>query len=92
MQKGKRYMNTVQQPQKRQGRPLGSKNTPKPVLALPEGLITKDEVARRLRKSPRTVEVWQRRGWIPVIKAGHSRLYKWEDVEERLKAISGPEN
>jgi len=50
-----------------------------------EGYITKQEVARRLKKTVRTVENWQRRGYIPFIKAGRSVLFDWPDVEAHLQ-------
>ena len=50
-----------------------------------EGYITKQEVARRLKKTVRTVENWQRRGYIPFIKAGRSVLFDWPDVVTHLK-------
>ena len=53
--------------------------------ALPEGYITKEEVARRLKKTVRTVENWQRRGYIPFIKAGRSVLFNWVDVQGHLQ-------
>ena len=51
----------------------------------PEDFITKDEVAKRLKKSERTIENWQRRGYIPFTKAGHAVLYKWSEVEAHLQ-------
>ena len=50
-----------------------------------EGYITKEEVARRLKKTVRTVENWQRRGYIPFIKAGRSVLFNWADVQAHLQ-------
>jgi excisionase family DNA binding protein len=50
----------------------------------PEGYITKVEVAKRLKKTVRTVENWQRRGILPFIKAGRSVLFKWSDCEMHL--------
>ena len=47
----------------------------------PEGFITKDEVARRLKKTVRTVENWQAKGILPFYKCGQSVLFKWEEVE-----------
>ena len=47
----------------------------------PEGYITKEEVAKRLKKTVRTVENWQRKGILPFVKAGHSVLFKWAEVE-----------
>ena len=51
----------------------------------PEGYITKEEVAKRLKKTVRTVENWQRRGILPFVKAGRSVLFKWADVEAHLQ-------
>jgi excisionase family DNA binding protein len=51
----------------------------------PEGYITKEEVAKRLKKTVRTVENWQRRGILPFIKAGRSVLFKWSDCEAHLQ-------
>jgi excisionase family DNA binding protein len=52
----------------------------------PEGYITKEEVAKRLKKTVRTVENWQARGIIPFVKAGRSVLFKWTDVESHLQS------
>jgi excisionase family DNA binding protein len=75
-----------------QNRALGM-NTPGGMPAFPagraEGFITKEEVAARLKKTPRTVENWQRRGYIPFVKAGRSVLYKWSDVEAHLREKFG---
>ena len=49
-----------------------------------EVYITKEEVAKRLMKTARTVERWQRRGYIPFVKVGQAVLYKWADIEARL--------
>jgi hypothetical protein len=54
-----------------------------------EGFITKDEVARRLKKTTRTIEIWQRKGLIPYVKAGKSVLYSWPDVAEHLQSKFG---
>ena len=51
----------------------------------PEGYITKCEVARRLKKTERTIEHWQRKGILPFVKAGRSVLFKWSDVEAHLQ-------
>lgn len=50
----------------------------------PEGFIDKAEVARRLGKTPRTVEAWTKKGYLPVCKVGRSCLYRWRDIEARL--------
>jgi len=49
-----------------------------------EVYITKEEVAKRLMKTARTVERWQRLGYIPFVKVGQAVLYKWPDIEARL--------
>lgn len=54
--------------------------------AIPEGYLTKAEVAKRLKKTVRTVENWQRRGIVPFVKCGRSVLFKWSDVETHLQA------
>jgi len=51
-----------------------------------EGYITKDEVARRMKKTTRTVEKWQKRGIIPFVKCGHAVLFDWADVQRHLEA------
>ncbi len=59
---------------------------PASTAAPPEEYITKEEVARRLKKTARTIENWQRQGYIPFVKTGHSVIYKWSDVEAHLQA------
>jgi excisionase family DNA binding protein len=51
-----------------------------------EGYITKAEVAKRVKKTLRTVENWQRDGILPFIKVGRSVLFKWSDVEQHLQS------
>ena len=46
-----------------------------PLPGSDEGFITKAEVACRLKKAVRTIEDWQRRGYIPFIKTGRSVLF-----------------
>ncbi len=50
-----------------------------------EGFITKDEVARLLRRSERTIEKWQRRGVIPFYRVGRSVFFKWSEIEARME-------
>jgi excisionase family DNA binding protein len=50
-----------------------------------EGFISKRELARRLNKSLRTIQYWQRSGIIPYIKCGRSALFKWTDIEAHLQ-------
>ena len=52
---------------------------------LAEEFIDKIEVARRLKKTPRTIELWTRCGIIPAIKIRRSVLYLWSDVKSALR-------
>jgi len=54
-----------------------------------EGFITRAELARRLRKSERTIQEWTRRGFLPCVKAGRSVLYYWLDVKRHLRERHG---
>jgi len=49
-------------------------------------ILDKRETARRLRKSPRTVDAWMRRGRLPYIKVGRSVLFRWGAVLEKLES------
>ena len=50
------------------------------------GLLTKPEVAIKLRRSRRTVDLWMRQKKIPYFKVGRTVLFRWPDVLEKLKA------
>jgi excisionase family DNA binding protein len=50
-------------------------------------LITKDELARRLWKSKRTIELWVTKGILPSIKIQRSVLFPWGDVQDALRAF-----
>jgi excisionase family DNA binding protein len=52
---------------------------------VPEGYITIEEVAQRLKKTPRTVRNWQKRRVIPFIKIGRSVLFRWREIEAHLE-------
>jgi hypothetical protein len=54
-----------------------------------EEFITKEEVARRLKKTTRTVENWQRRGYIPFVKVQQSVLFRWSSVVAQLERKFG---
>jgi hypothetical protein len=56
----------------------------RPPVAEDQGLISKQEVARRLKKATRTVERWQRCGVIPYIKCGRAVYYNWPAVVAHL--------
>ena len=55
----------------------------------PEGYITKKELARRLKKTVRTIEHWQRKGALPYVKVGQSVLFNWDDVQAHLQSNFG---
>ena len=56
------------------------------------GLITKAELAARLHKSPRCIELWMKRRYLPYIKVGRSVLFSWPDVLKALERFHmGPE-
>jgi excisionase family DNA binding protein len=54
-----------------------------------EGYITKKEVARRVKKTERTVEYWMLRGILPFVKCGKSVLFNWADVVRHLNEHFG---
>lgn len=54
-----------------------------------EDFITKEEVARRLKKTTRTIENWQRRGYIPFVKVQQSVLFRWSSVVAQLEERFG---
>lgn len=52
-------------------------------------LLTWDEIASRLRVSPRTVQEWARAGLIPVVHISHKvRRLDWLDVVHALKKLN----
>ena len=54
-------------------------------------LITKKELAVRLHKSPRCIELWMKRRYLPYIKVGRSVLFSWPDVLKALERFQvGP--
>ncbi|BDS08009.1 hypothetical protein NT6N_30490 [Oceaniferula spumae] len=54
-------------------------------------LLTKTELAKRLKVSTRTVDLWVNEGRIPKIKINSSARFDWGDVLEALKKQSGKE-
>ena len=48
-------------------------------------LLTKAQLAQRLHKSPRCVEIWMQQRYLPYVKIGHSVLFNWADVLAALK-------
>jgi hypothetical protein len=57
------------------------------------GYLTKREVAKRLRKQPRTIERWMKQGIIPHFKIGKGKranvLFRWPDIEAAFVARFG---
>jgi hypothetical protein len=49
-----------------------------------EGFISREELARLLHKSIRTIANWQRRGLIPFVKIENSTWINLEDVQKHL--------
>jgi len=58
-----------------------------------EGFITKKEIARRLKREPRTIERWMRDQILPFIKIGKGRrgavLFSWPVVQHHLATRFG---
>jgi hypothetical protein len=53
-----------------------------------EELLTKRELAARLKKSPRCIEQWMRRRYLPYIKIAHTVRFRWRDVLEALERLT----
>jgi excisionase family DNA binding protein len=49
-----------------------------------DGLLSKKEVAARLRISPRTLDQWMRAGRVPFLKIGRSVRFRFPAVLEKL--------
>jgi excisionase family DNA binding protein len=62
----------------------GSETAETPTAPVTEPFINKEEVARRLGKTLRTVDNWMQRGLLPYYKIGRSVEFKWSDVESHL--------
>jgi excisionase family DNA binding protein len=52
--------------------------------AASDDLLTRREVAGRLKKTPRTIDSYIRKGFLPAIKVGRSILFQWSEVEKHL--------
>lgn len=50
-----------------------------------DGFLTKRELSLRLKKTPRCIETWMKRRYLPYIKIGHSVFFRWADVLAALK-------
>lgn len=51
----------------------------------PGHFLVKGQVAERIQKTTRTVELWTKKGILPALKIGRSVLYSWPDVEAQLR-------
>ena len=49
-------------------------------------MLTKEELAPRLKVSVRTIEQWQHDGHLPFLKLGQVVLFYWPDVVKHLTA------
>ena len=49
-------------------------------------MLTKGELAAKLKVTIRTIENWQRDGFLPYIKISSVVLFHWPEVLEHLKA------
>lgn len=47
-------------------------------------MLTKRELAAKLKVTVRTIENWQRAGWLPFIKISSVVLFDWAEVRENL--------
>ena len=48
------------------------------------GFVLKADIARMALKTPRTIEAWAAKGWIPSLRVGRSRLYCPQAVRKAL--------
>jgi len=60
-----------------------SANNGQPAMPVEE-FINKHEVARRLKKTTRTVDNWMSSGLLPYYKIGRSVSFRWSEVEQHL--------
>lgn len=49
-------------------------------------MLTKKELAARLKVTVRSIENWQREGYLPFLKISSVVLFHWPEVLEHLKA------
>ena len=43
-------------------------------------MLTKQELATKLKKTPRGIELWMRHHYLPYIKVGRSVYFRWKDA------------
>lgn len=56
-----------------------------PVVPDDSGVLTREELAKRLRVSTRTVSEWQQDRTVPYLKVGKVVLFYWPDVIAHLR-------
>ncbi|MEO7168400.1 MAG: helix-turn-helix domain-containing protein [Chthoniobacterales bacterium] len=61
-----------------------AKNIEQSIDRASDGLLTKRELATKLKVSVRTLDDWMRRGRIAYLKIGKSCRYRYSDVLEKL--------
>jgi hypothetical protein len=49
-------------------------------------MLTKKELAGKLKVTVRTIENWQREGFLPYMKISSVVLFHWPEIVEHLKA------
>ena len=49
------------------------------------GFVTKQDIAQRFHRTPRTIEVWMRTGVLPYFKVGRSVFFRLDDVERHFE-------
>ena len=49
-----------------------------------DALLTKRELAPKLKRSVRTVDMWMRQGKLSYLKLGKTVRFRWSDVLEKL--------
>lgn len=55
-------------------------------VAVDSDLITKGELAARIKKTQRTVDVWMAKGILPYYKLGRTVMFRWSVVLAHLEA------
>ena len=56
------------------------------VPAGPEGYIDKRELAKRLGRTPRSVDTYMAKGIVPFYKLGRTVAFKWSEVDAHIRA------
>ena len=62
----------------------GSRNVPP--SRMDDELLTKAEIAKRLKKDQTTIDNWMRRGILPYYKLGRTVAFRWSDVLRHFEA------